>query len=86
MTKLDFIKKVTNDLKIEHSKRLRMWQEGHTDAEIAFACKTTTKTISKWRKKHKLSERVYLTVSSRRDSSWLRKGMANQFGTRRGCV
>lgn len=86
MEKLDFVKKVTNDLKIEHSKRLKMWQEGHMDEEIAFACKTTAKTISKWRKNHNLSERVYLSVSRRKDSSWLRRGMSNKVASLRGCM
>jgi len=84
--KLDFIKKVTNDLKIEHSKRLKMWHEGHTDEEIAFACETTVKTISKWRKTHNLSQRVHLTVARRKDASWLRRGMSNQFASIRGCI
>lgn len=86
MKKSDFVKKITNDLKIQHSKRLKMWQEGHMDEEIAFACNTTAKTISKWRKTHNLSERVCLTVSRRKDPSWLRKGMSNKFTALKGCI
>lgn len=86
MTKSDFIKKVSNDLKIEHSKRLKMWEEGHPDEEIAFACKTTMRTISKWRKTHNLSERVYLSVARRKDASWLTRGMSNRFASIRGCI
>lgn len=74
MTKSSFVKKVTNDLKIEHSKRLKLWQEGHMDEEIAFACKTTVKKIVKWREKYNLSERICLTVARRKDPSRLRKG------------
>lgn len=85
MKKSEFVKKVTNDLRIEHLKRLKMWQECHTDKEIAFVCKTTVKTIEKWRKKHNLSERVCLTVARRKDPSWLRKGMGNKI-TLRGCM
>ncbi len=85
VTKADFVKKVTNDLRVEHLKRLKMWKECHTDKEIAFACNTTARTIEKWRNQHDLSERVLLTVSRRKDPSWLRKGMGNKFSLR-GCI
>lgn len=85
MTKADFVKKVTNDLRVEHLKRLKMWQECHTDKEIAFVCNTTVRTIVKWRKKHDLPEMVCITVAKRKDPSWLRKGMGNKY-TARGCI
>jgi len=86
MTKTDFVRKLSNDLRVEHEKRLKMWQEGHTDKEIAFACNTTTKTISKWRKTHNLTERVCITVTRRKDPSWLRKGTANKFSAIKDCL
>ncbi len=53
ISRSEFIKRYVKDQ--EHAKRLRLYNTGHLDEEIALACNVNVEEIKKWRKKNKLS-------------------------------
>lgn len=67
MTLTEFKTRAVKDL--QHAKRLKLWREGHTDEEMAIACKVSCRVISRWRKEYGLSQNIVLHIRSREDRS-----------------
>lgn len=45
----------------QHIKRMKLWQAGHTDAEIAACCNVHRRSIQSWRTAYNLPRNIINT-------------------------